>query len=352
MEDRSCTDCSIDISDRHWRSKRCRSCQFECERQAMITKPKTTYPRDCGQCGKRFAATHKRMRYCSVRCGGKGGHPGNVTRDCVVCDKTFTVSVQFDKNTCSRRCLKWHKAHPTIKPIRNCHWCDASLAGKNFRAEWCDARCWHADDEGVSWDWIRNRRCVVCDIPIPRSVHYHRVTCSQLCRTRNRSEETLFRQKHARRRCMDQARIRRIPKSYIIKLRTLPCTYCGGPGGTADHVIPISRGGFHTEGNLVPACRSCNSSKRDLLLVEWRYGRTSTWSLAARHHLKMSKTQKDSCGTGVLVRAAQRSNGLQKAHSIAAKPNSASTSNPALLVDCAPILRSVRLDLVPVPTPI
>ncbi|WP_203620386.1 HNH endonuclease [Streptomyces sp. SID8499] len=45
--------------------------------------------------------------------------------------------------------------------------------------------------------------------------------------------------------------------------------YCDAPGGTVDHVIPLSRGGQHAEGNLVPACKSCNSSKGDKLLIEW-----------------------------------------------------------------------------------
>lgn len=49
-----------------------------------------------------------------------------------------------------------------------------------------------------------------------------------------------------------------------------PCFWCGGLCETVDHVIPITRGGNSFEGNLVPACRSCNSGKRDKLVVEWR----------------------------------------------------------------------------------
>jgi 5-methylcytosine-specific restriction endonuclease McrA len=51
------------------------------------------------------------------------------------------------------------------------------------------------------------------------------------------------------------------------------CAYCDcSLDGcfTIDHVVPVSRGGRHSIGNLVPACKSCNSSKRDLLLVGWR----------------------------------------------------------------------------------
>lgn len=43
------------------------------------------------------------------------------------------------------------------------------------------------------------------------------------------------------------------------------CAYCGKSDVklTMDHVVPLSKGGAHVPMNLVPACRSCNSRKRD-----------------------------------------------------------------------------------------
>ena len=41
------------------------------------------------------------------------------------------------------------------------------------------------------------------------------------------------------------------------------CGYCGQPATTVDHVTPKSRGGTDDEGNLMAACLSCNSGKRD-----------------------------------------------------------------------------------------
>lgn len=42
-----------------------------------------------------------------------------------------------------------------------------------------------------------------------------------------------------------------------------PCHWCGRPADTADHLVPKAKGGTDDEANIVPACRSCNSSRRD-----------------------------------------------------------------------------------------
>jgi 5-methylcytosine-specific restriction endonuclease McrA len=40
------------------------------------------------------------------------------------------------------------------------------------------------------------------------------------------------------------------------------CAYCGASGDLeVEHVVPISKGGEHHLGNIVPACHRCNSSK-------------------------------------------------------------------------------------------
>ena len=52
------------------------------------------------------------------------------------------------------------------------------------------------------------------------------------------------------------------------------CHYCGqeAPAGalTMDHVVPLARGGKSTKGNVVPACKSCNNKKKQLLPMEWQ----------------------------------------------------------------------------------
>lgn len=53
------------------------------------------------------------------------------------------------------------------------------------------------------------------------------------------------------------------------------CAYCGCRPDRVhmDHVLPLKRGGQHSIGNVLPACRSCNTSKGSRLLVDWRRGR-------------------------------------------------------------------------------
>lgn len=48
------------------------------------------------------------------------------------------------------------------------------------------------------------------------------------------------------------------------------CAYCGSLEPLVpDHVVPLSRGGTNTIGNILPACSYCNGSKKDKLLEEW-----------------------------------------------------------------------------------
>jgi 5-methylcytosine-specific restriction enzyme A len=57
------------------------------------------------------------------------------------------------------------------------------------------------------------------------------------------------------------------------------CVYCQGIFApdelTMDHIVPISRGGRSTRGNVVPCCAACNATKKywtpaELLLQQLR----------------------------------------------------------------------------------
>jgi len=73
----------------------------------------------------------------------------------------------------------------------------------------------------------------------------------------------------------EKARARELRQSGWWKRRIADgrCHYCGREVGTRrltlDHVVPLIRGGKSVRGNVVPACKDCNSAKRSLLPWEW-----------------------------------------------------------------------------------
>jgi len=67
------------------------------------------------------------------------------------------------------------------------------------------------------------------------------------------------------------------------KIQNGVCFYCTREVGreqlTMDHVVPLSRGGKSRKGNIVAACKECNTNKKYLLPVEWEeYLRTLSGS--------------------------------------------------------------------------
>lgn len=47
------------------------------------------------------------------------------------------------------------------------------------------------------------------------------------------------------------------------------CAYCGKHADTIDHIVPRSKGGEDVADNIVPCCKSCNSSKKDKDLADF-----------------------------------------------------------------------------------
>lgn len=76
---------------------------------------------------------------------------------------------------------------------------------------------------------------------------------------------------YKRRAALEQNGIFKISNKEWQKIYDSECVYCGSRDMVqADHVIPVTRGGRHSIGNLVPACRSCNTSKNSKTITEWQ----------------------------------------------------------------------------------
>lgn len=78
---------------------------------------------------------------------------------------------------------------------------------------------------------------------------------------------------------MKGTRVFYIRSKFFIRLYSSACVVCGEKENiNADHVIPLYRGGTHSEGNLQPLCGYCNSSKGAKLMVEFRQSRPDLFS--------------------------------------------------------------------------
>lgn len=72
------------------------------------------------------------------------------------------------------------------------------------------------------------------------------------------------------------------------------CAYCGATSGALqrDCVLPISRGGRYTSTNVVPACRSCNTSKSNHEVTTWmRRKKLDERSFLERHHQILTRLE-------------------------------------------------------------
>lgn len=69
-------------------------------------------------------------------------------------------------------------------------------------------------------------------------------------------------------------------------IRRDPCTYCGVPSETTDHIVPVSAGGLRDWPNEVGACKSCNEAKAAtpllVFLVRRHHWRPKTVGLARK----------------------------------------------------------------------
>lgn len=87
-------------------------------------------------------------------------------------------------------------------------------------------------------------------------------------RLRNPGKESLNRQ--LRRARLKNATIFLVTPKDIESILSKPCLYCGEAGEHIDHILPLSKGGLHSIGNLTSSCRSCNLSKNNKTVMEWR----------------------------------------------------------------------------------
>ncbi len=246
----------------------------------------------CEACGTEFHRDSKlgraqwmARRFCSVKCAKDrrfraSGLPED--KECAVCGERFSKHPKESlmqwaaRLCCSRRCgVRWsvhERPRPRVSGLcRDCgEWTDRMVKD---RCRSCDAhRRYMRDRERqlairAAWraanpDYWRQPRILA-----ERREGARRWADANPERHRA-SARRAKRRRRARLKGVDVDTSGRTER-YSDVLSADPCSYCGSPAGTIDHIDPVARGGQHGWQNLTAACRRCNSRKSDRFLLDF-----------------------------------------------------------------------------------
>lgn len=192
----------------------------------------------CPICKDGFFTTDERLRhgrgtYCSNPCKNKA-KTAQIPRNCLVCNTPFTVNQsRIDRGFgkfCSKSCMyigitKTAEHKKQVKKQGQKEW-RKNKATQNFKEK-------------------RAARDAKYKKEHPEKVNEH-------------SKRVRAKRKGVTVRDFTAQEWREVQEAY-----NHHCAYCGQvfDNLTMDHVIPLSKGGWHTKNNIVPACKSCNSRK-------------------------------------------------------------------------------------------
>lgn len=161
-------------------------------------------------------------------------------------------------------------------------------AAENRESVLASKKKWNDANKSVKHSWYLQNR----DLTIERSKSWRELNPEKCAETKHnwrernaekvlvykrnweiKNPEKLAEKKNRRRARKAQNGVFQISEKFLKKLYISPCVSCFSTERIqADHVIPIYRGGVHSEGNLQPLCISCNTSKGAKLMTEWKRG--------------------------------------------------------------------------------
>jgi 5-methylcytosine-specific restriction endonuclease McrA len=177
---------------------------------------------------------------------------------------------------------KWKPA-PRLPKMRACPICSKTFDSVNG-AKYCSDECDKEDKRRKAYIYdkakkaIKERECKECGAKfMPEYGDKKRTFCSQSCLHKHGKR---IKGATRRARIRGASKVDNFDPIYILKRDGWRCYICGcatprklrgtcAPNSPqVDHVIPIARGGAHTEANVRCICRACNIAKSDKLLRE------------------------------------------------------------------------------------
>lgn len=249
--------------------------------------PKITV--NCGWCGQPCErAPDKARKYAERFCTFACRDLWRIENDINACPADNRSSCPVPWRTCPHCGVNWYRHG---NQARRCDGCTALV-----EAEWAErAETRRLHDE--------TRRSIVAQQMEPRpcgdcgDIYTPSTTVQRYCTTR--CARRVARRERRARECGASGSYTWTQVIGLFLLFGRRCAYCdqtidGQPD--PDHVIPLSRDGHNSIGNILPACRDCNCDKRDLLLHEWNADRArrglpsriTTWSWSDKRYAHLT----------------------------------------------------------------
>jgi 5-methylcytosine-specific restriction endonuclease McrA len=247
---RRCASCKTDISRRGNKSTRCKPCQAEARRVRERDDPAKPV---CADADTTCSSSRLKRGRCSkhyyIARRDNGGEIPQRPRACVVCSTTFTP-VRSDAEACSTIC-NWRK-QDTLRHVghgpRLCTSCGGLFKPTRRDQRYCRPECNPNPSVLATRRWAKRNKARIAELENRRRARG------------NGNPDSVP--------LLDRDWYR------LVARHGNRCFYCGERLATddlaRDHVVPLARGGRHGIGNIVPACKECNSSKGALLLIEFR----------------------------------------------------------------------------------
>lgn len=300
-----------------WEGRKKKYCSLECRRKTDNQKKKEKYQtavssNTCVQCGKEWRG--RKQRYCSLECRrvasnarlkqrnrATGAQPAEEmraekkrkyikqwTRICKQCGESFLFRIGGrttlgSGSFCSRACYfdnkreqrDAHRPGPFCSVWFNqCKECKQWFRAKNGRSTYCSDECRKAYECQRYAKYAKQKKgyeikfCKECNkefIPVYGSKR--RTFCSELCAKR-------YSRKLKKRIEKFGGVYQSIDPIKVLDRDKWTCQICKGKTpkklrGTnesnapeIDHIVPISKGGWHVYENVQCTCRQCNNKKR------------------------------------------------------------------------------------------
>lgn len=246
------------------------------------------YQQVCTVCNTEYESKTKRSSYCSKPCKEKGRRSRGIgPYYCKCCHKPFMAKKAEFSTFCSKTCSGKHRKRiaTEIEGIRQLGKPNYPNGRKPMTRSIVSMEIMAIRRLGIQKYFAPKYRatCPICKVVHVVIRSHPKQIMDKVCPVCVRDNQRMHARKASviRKRKIDRLTAERIDPLDILERDNWACYICGDQlkkedrgsillkAPEVDHIVPISKGGRHSWGNLACSCRQCNQGKSDKLLHEF-----------------------------------------------------------------------------------